>query len=47
VLRENLIRLTGVDVSASATGPWDHDLMAPPSPPRRHWAVSISRILGS
>ncbi len=30
MLRENLIRLAGVDVSASATGPSDHDLTAPP-----------------
>jgi hypothetical protein len=46
VLRENLIRLAGVDVSASATGPWDHDLMASSGPLRPHWYGSVSRTSG-
>ncbi len=45
VLRTNLIRLAGVDVSVIATRPWDLDLMAPFGPPCPHWYGSIPRLL--
>ncbi len=46
VLRENLIRLAGDDVSASAIGPWDHDLMVLSDPRDPHRHSSITRLLG-